>query len=174
MHSFQQFLQQFVHVLTQRLMFLWQWLRSEADSILASPHRWIVYPVAAAIAVLLIAIPLLRGSRQRRRRRSDVFEEVRSYSVLGIGPLSAESEIHRPQYPRWADVTPLAQQPTPPPIANAAPVPQQPVPPPNANVTPINPSMSMTCTHCGATLSAQQNFCPACGFAQPAERSVTA
>jgi hypothetical protein len=192
MHSVQQFLQ----MLTQRLAPVWQWLHSELDSILASPHRWIAYVVAAAVAVLLIAIPLLRGSR-RRRRRTEPFEEVRSYSVLGIGPTPAGGNdfLHRQHYPRWADAAPLPPHPVPPPISNAAsipqqpvppptsvpppisnatPVPQQPVPPPISNAAPVNPPMSVACTHCGATLPASQNFCPACGFAQPAHQSVTA
>lgn len=156
---------QFLHSVMSQLQPAIHWLRDTVLSMLASSDRWIVYTAAAWIALLLIAIPLFRFSG-RRRRRTEAFEEVRSYSVLGIGPsahvnYSEQDDAIRPArtYSRWVETTPLAARPT---------------ATPPSNVTPIRRSMGIKCTHCGAPLSGQQDFCPACGYAQPVRHSVTA
>lgn len=161
-----QSLMQFLHtVLNNPIQPAIQWLRAWFISILASPNRWIVYVLGAGIALLLIFVPLLR-MRGRPRRRSEAFDEVRSYSVLGIGPAPLEGhadvdDVIRPveSYPRWADTAPLSDRR---------------ISEPMSNVRPIRSSRNLNCTHCGGALSAQQDFCPACGYAQPAKHSVTA
>lgn len=156
---------QFLHTAIDRIQPAIQWFRTTVESLLASPDRWIVYVAAGWIALLLIGFPLFRYSG-RRRRRSEPFEEVRSYSILGIGPSdhverADMDDVNRPArtYPRWADAAPLARRP---------------VFEPASNVTPIRRSMTVNCTHCGTALSARQDFCPACGYAQPMKQSVTA
>lgn len=156
---------EFLHKLADQIQPAIQWLRDMVLSLLASPDRWIVYTAAVWICLLLIFIPLFRVSR-RRRRRSEPFEEVRSYSVLGIGPTAQQDrsgmdDVIRPvrTHPRWADAAPLTERSA----AERA-----------TNVRPIRPATTVNCTHCGAALSAPQDFCPACGYAQPVKRSVTA
>jgi hypothetical protein len=178
---------QFLHKLADQVQPAYQWLRETVLSLLASPDRWIVYTAAVWIALLLIFIPLFRISSRRRRRREE-FEEVRSYSVLGIGPgpspnrpeINEElNDVIRPvrSYPRWADtapaappVSPLVQRPA----SKQGPAVERPITELPSNVTPIRPSITVNCTHCGSALSARQDFCPACGYAQPANHSVTA
>ncbi|HEX6771406.1 MAG TPA: zinc ribbon domain-containing protein [Acidobacteriaceae bacterium] len=156
---------QFLHSVMNQLQPAIQWVHDTVLSLLASPERWIVYVAAGWIALLLIAFPLFRYSG-RRRRRSEPFEEVRSYSVLGIGPAARAQgadmdDVIRPErtYSRWADASPLIERP---------------VAQPASNVRPIRPSRTVKCTHCGGPLSSGQNFCPACGYAQPLDHRVTA
>ncbi len=108
---------QFLHTAIDRIQPAIQWFRTTVESLLASPDRWIVYVAAGWIALLLIGFPLFRYSG-RRRRRSEPFEEVRSYSILGIGPSdhverADMDDVNRPArtYPRWADAAPLARRP---------------------------------------------------------------
>ena len=152
---------QFLHTVMSQLQPVIQWVRASVESQLASPNRWIVYAVGVGIALLLIAVPLLRASGRRRRD-----EDVPSYSVLGIGPAvradhaDVDDLIHPLRSsPRWAHAAPLAERP----LFRSAP-----------NVTPIRRSTVVKCTHCGGALSAHQDFCPACGYAQPMDQSVTA
>ena len=156
---------QFLHTVMSQLQPFIQRARATLESLLASPDRWIVYVAAVWIALLLIFIPLMRISARRRRRREEL-EDVPSYSVLGIGPTSNPvhadaDDLIRPLHssPRWAEATPLAERP----LFRSAP-----------NVMPIRRSTVVKCTHCGGALSAHQDFCPACGYAQPMDQSVTA
>jgi hypothetical protein len=160
-----QFLTQMLHMAEQLLVRAMQWLQITFNSLQASPHRLTIYAVAAAVALLLISVPLFRifARRNRRNDENDV-AEARSYSVLGIGP-SLVPNAPRPasDFPRWVEVARVSK---PDPIASA--------PQPVSNVTPIHPSNSALCTHCGEALSARQDFCPACGYAQPTQQSVAA
>ena len=45
--------------------------------------------------------------------------------------------------------------------------------PGTAPITVINEASSTRCTHCGAGLSSRQDFCPACGYAQPMKQTGT-
>lgn len=156
---------QFLHTVIDQLQPVIQWLRAWFESLLASPDRWIVYAAAAAIALVLIFVPLFRVSGGHARRR-EPFEEVRSYSVLGIGPerLSGHADVDdviHPVHPRWADTIPFEINERP--FAEVA-----------SDVTPIRRSPSVTCKHCGGTFSADRYFCPSCGYGQARDRSVTA
>lgn len=158
---------QFLHSVVDGLQPLIHWLRGWFESLPSSPDRWLIYAAVGGIALLLIFIPLFRVSGRRVRRR-EPFEEVRSYSVLGIGPESLSGQgdvddvIHpvRP-YPRWADTIPfeINEQPH----AEAA-----------SGATTVRRAPSLTCKHCGGALSAGRYFCPACGVAQSTDRSITA
>ena len=163
MQSFMQFL----HTVVDGLQPVIHWLRAWFESLLSSPDRWIVYAAAAGIALLLIFVPLFRVSGGRTHRRGP-FEEVRSYSVLGIGPepLSGHADvddvIHPVRtYPRWAETVPFEVNERP--FSEAA-----------SPVTPIRRSASLTCKHCGGTLLVGRHFCPACGYGQSTDHSVTA
>ena len=156
-----QFLTQMLHMAEQLLARAMQWLQITFNSLQASPHRLTIYAVGAAVALLLISIPLFRIFGRRRDEDEDI-SEPRSYSVLGIGPtLVKDADRSVPEHPRWAEVARAPQA--------IAPAPQ-----PVSNVTRIHPSSSALCTHCGATLSAHEDFCPACGYAQPTQQSVAA
>jgi zinc-ribbon domain len=159
-----QFLTQMLHVAEQLLVRAMQWLQITFNALQASPHRLTIYVAAAAVALLLISVPLFRFFGRRRNRRNDEKDatEVRSYSVLGIGPsLVPNAARPAPEFPRWVEVARVSK---PDPVSPAS----QSV----SNVTPIHPSSSALCTHCGAALSARQDFCPACGYAQPTQQSV--
>ena len=158
-----QFFTQMLHMAEQLLSRAMQWLQITFNTLQASPHRLTIYAVGAALALLLISIPLLSIFGRRRHDEHDEKDtEVRSYSVLGIGPtLVPETDRRAPEFPRWIEVVRATK---PEPVAE----PPQPAP----NVTPIHPSSSTLCTHCSATLSAHENFCPACGYAQPTQQSV--
>jgi zinc-ribbon domain len=158
-----QFLTQMLHMAEQLLVRAMQWLQITFNALQAFPHRLTIYAAAAAVALLLISVPLFRffGRRNRRNDETDA-TEVRSYSVLGIGPsLVPNAARPAPEFPRWVEV---ARASKPDPVSPAS----QPV----SNVTPIHTSSSALCTHCGAALSARQDFCPACGYAQPTQQSV--
>lgn len=158
---------QFLHSVIDGLQPFIQWLHGWFESLPASPDRWLVYAAAAGIALLLIFVPLFRVSG-RRARRSEPFEEVRSYSVLGIGPESPSGQrdmddiIHRVRpYPRWAETVSfeINEQPH----AEAA-----------SGATSLRRAPSLTCKHCGGALSAGRYFCPTCGLGQSTDRSITA
>ncbi len=122
-----------------------QTLRSLYESFLNLPHHRVAYGVAAAAAVLLIGIPLLRlifGSR--RNREEPVAAEGGYPSMFGLGS------------------APVNVRPAPAEIA------------PASNVTAIHGSLTVPCIHCGVTMSPRQDFCPACGYAQPMKQSFTA
>jgi hypothetical protein len=158
---------QFLHTVLDQIQPVIHWLRAWFESLPSSPDRWIVYAAAAGIALLLIFVPLFRVSGERVRRR-EPFEEVRSYSVLGIGPepLSGHADVNdviHPvrTHPRWAETVPFEINEWT--FAEAT-----------SHVTPIRRSPSQRCTHCGGPLSAGQYFCPGCGYGQSTDRSVTA
>lgn len=116
------------------------------QAFLNSPHHLLVY--VAAAAVLLIALPLIRLIFRSRRRAEAASAEAAYPSMFG---LNSPADFR------------------------AAPVHSAPEPPvPPRNVTPINASLTIPCIHCGATISSRQDFCPACGYAQPMKQSFTA
>jgi hypothetical protein len=123
-----------------------QSLRYYFEVLLNSPHHLVVY--VAAAAVLLIAIPLIR-LLLRRRRVETVPNEVAYPSMLGLSSA--------------VDFEPAPVQFVPGPT---------PIPP--RNVTAINGSLTIPCIHCGVNMSSRQDFCPACGYAQPMKQSFTA
>jgi hypothetical protein len=157
-----QFLTQMLHLAGQLLARGMQWLQLTFNTLQASPHRLMFYALGAAVALLLISAPLLRIFSARHDEYDEKDTEVRSYSVLGIGPSLVPAADRRvPEFPRWIEVVQATKRE---PVAE----PPQPAP----NVTPIHPSSTALCTHCGATLSAHEDFCPACGYAQPTQQSV--
>jgi hypothetical protein len=110
---------------------------------------------AAGAAVLLICIPLARLIFRRRRRDEEDISLTTGYpSVLGLTSASvAPLESRR-----------AAWEPAPPP----------PVSPPVSNVTAINEALTTPCIHCDVTISSREDFCPACGYAQPVKQSFIA
>jgi hypothetical protein len=125
-----------------------QTLRSLYQSFLNSPHHRVAYGVAGAAAVLLIGIPLLRlifgSSSNSDEEAAPVEAGYPSMFGLASAPLSVG--------PAAIDVAPV----------------------PASNVTAINGSLTVPCIHCGVTMSPRQDFCPACGYAQPMQQSFTA
>lgn len=130
-------------------------LRSYFDSLVSSPHRiHVVVYAGAALAALLICIPLARlifGSRHEDADASSL--STASPSMLGLSSPSIPS----------IDFEPAAKEFMPPTSSPVA-----------SNVTAINESMTAPCIHCGVTMSSRQDFCPACGYAQPMRQSITA
>ncbi|HZZ39151.1 MAG TPA: zinc ribbon domain-containing protein [Acidobacteriaceae bacterium] len=162
-----QFITQMLHMAEALLARAMQWLQTAFHSLQASPYRLTIYAVGIAVALLLISIPLFRifGRRRDDEELDDEDLEPRSYSVLGIGPsLVQNADRSVPEHPRWADVAraPQSVSPAPQPVPRVT----------RIHSTPSRPPASTLCTHCGATLSAHQDFCPACGYAQPAQQSV--
>ena len=124
-----------------------QTLRSLYESFLNLPHHRVAYGVVAAAAVLLVGIPLLRlifGSSGRDEEAAPV--EAGSPSMFGLAS------------------APLSVRPAPIDVAPA----------PASNVTAIHGALTVPCIHCGVTMSPRQDFCPACGYAQPMQQSFTA
>lgn len=122
-----------------------QTVRYYFELLLNSPHHLMAYIAAAAL--LLIAIPLMRLAF--RSAPQEPVPAVVSYpSMLGLNPPSG----------------PIGAEPAPS-VAKLA---------PPAEVTLINKSLTVPCIHCGATMSSRQDFCPACGYAQPMKQSFTA
>jgi hypothetical protein len=122
-------------------------LRSLYQSFLNLPHHRLAYGVAAAAAVLLIGTPLLRsifGSRDNREEPAPVNAGYPSMFGLASAP------------------------------ANVRTAPIDVAPTPASNVTAIHGSLTVPCIHCGVTMSPRQDFCPACGYAQPMKQSFTA
>ena len=161
-----QLITQWLHMAEAVLARAMQWLQSAFHVLQASPYRLAIYAVGIAMALLLISIPLFRLFG--RRRRDDEDEEPRSYSVLGIGPSLVEDRSV-PEHPRWAEVAraPQAVSAASQPVPRVTRIPSSPI-----HVTSTPRSASPQCTHCGAALSAHEDFCPACGYAQPAHQSV--
>jgi hypothetical protein len=125
-----------------------QTLRSLYESFLNLPHHRVAYVVAAAAAVLLIGIPLLR---------------------LIFGSSSSSDEDAVPVEAGYPSMFGLASAP-----AAVRPAPLDFAPAPASNVTPIHGALTVPCIHCGVTMSPRQDFCPACGYAQPMKQSFTA
>lgn len=123
-------------------------LHTYFDKLLNSPHHLMAY--IAATAVLLVSIPLVRallGSLSHKDSVDDAPLSAASPSMLGLS-----SPV--------IDVKPASIERT-----------QIPIP---SNVTSINGSLTVECIHCGVTMSSRQDFCPACGYAQPVRQSFTA
>jgi hypothetical protein len=158
-----QLITQWLHMAETLLARVMEWLQTAFHALQASPYRLTIYAVAAAVALLLISIPFFRLFG--RRQDDGEILEPRSYSVLGIGPsLVEDADRSVPEHPRWAEVARAPQSASP----AVQPVPRV----TRIHATPSRPSTSALCTHCGATLSAHEDFCPACGYAQPAHQSV--
>jgi hypothetical protein len=121
-------------------------LRFLLDKLMNSPHHLMVY--IAAAAALLVCIPLARalfGSRSQSDTDDDSALSAASPSMLGL----SSSGLSTPRI----DFKPA-------PIAS--------------NVTAINGSLTVECIHCGVTMPSREDFCPACGYAQPAKQSFAA
>jgi hypothetical protein len=130
-------------------------LHSYFDKIMSSPHHWMVFAAAAAaVAVLLIGIPLARLTfRSRRSDEDDLSFNTPYPSMLGLTSAAVES-----RRAGWEFM--------PPPVSHT--------PPPVSNVTAINEALTVPCIHCGVTISTREDFCPACGYAQPVKQSFIA
>jgi hypothetical protein len=128
-------------------------LQSFYDSLLNSPHHLWAY--AAIAAALLVCIPLTRALFRSRRKNADAPSSNIAYpSMLGLSspptsPLTPPSTGSRPAVREFAAPT-------------------------VSKVTAINQSLTAPCIHCGVTISARQDFCPACGYAQPVKQGFKA
>ena len=121
------------------------------NALLNSPYHLLVYVAAAAL--LLVCIRLVRALFGSRNRSSDAGSpKIASSSVSGLTALSVDFE----------PAAPIERAPSP----SAIPMP--------SNVTAINEALTVPCTHCGVTMSSRQDFCPACGYAQPVKHSFAA
>jgi len=133
-------------------------LHTYFDKLMSSPHHLMAY--IAAAAVLLVCIPLARalfGSRSQGDRDDDSALNAATPSMLGLSsPGLSSARI---------DFKPAA------PIERASSSAQHPIP---SNVTAINGSLTTKCIHCGVTMPSRQDFCPACGYAQPVKQSLAA
>jgi hypothetical protein len=137
-----------------------QSLRYYFDLLLNSPHHLMVYTAAAA--VLFISIPILRLIFGSRPKESSTVE-VAYPSMLGLTSPAVDRIDFRPRI----DFSP---QPAPIPPKNVRSI----APIPSNNFTSINDSPTVSCIHCGANMSSNRDFCPACGYAQPMKQSFTA
>ncbi|HEX6496159.1 MAG TPA: hypothetical protein VF018_11790 [Acidobacteriaceae bacterium] len=134
-------------------------LRIYLDKLLNSPHHLIAY--IAGAAVLLVCIPLARalfGSHSRREEDAEVV--TASPSMLGLSSRRLSSEVIEPVVD-FHDVPVERKRPS---SATAG----------LSNVTAINASLTAPCIHCGVIMPSREDFCPACGYAQPAKQSFTA
>jgi len=128
-------------------------LHSLFDSLLNSPHHLMAY--IAVAAALLVCIPLLRALFRRRRRNAEApSSDVALPSMLGLSsaPPPASSTTS-------TDARLTARGFTSPTVSK---------------VTAINQSLTAPCIHCGVTMSSRQDFCPACGYAQPVKQGLKA
>jgi hypothetical protein len=126
------------------------WIHPYFDKLLNSPYHWMAY--AAGAAALLIFIPLLRLTfRSNRSDEADVPLTTAYPSMLGLS--SAPAESRRGAW-EFAPAPPSAS--------------------PASNVTAINEALTVPCIHCGVTISSREDFCPACGYAQPVKHSFIA
>jgi hypothetical protein len=124
-------------------------LQSFYDSLLNSPHHlWAYVAVAAA---LLVCIPLTRALFRSRGKDEDAPAPNIAYpSMLGLSsPPASPSPASRPAAREF--ITPTVSK-----------------------VTAINQSLTAPCIHCGVTMSSRQDFCPACGYAQPVKQGLKA
>jgi hypothetical protein len=128
------------------------WMHPYFDKLLASPYHWMAY--AAGAAVLLIFIPLARLTFRSRRRDERQDEEDASFTTAYPSMLGLTSAAVGPVESRRAawEFTP----------------------PPPSNVTAINEALTVPCIHCGVTISTREDFCPACGYAQPVKQTFIA
>jgi hypothetical protein len=121
-------------------------MHSFIQSLLNSPHHLMIY--VAVAAVLLVSIPLTRLIFGSRRHET----EGEASSITSVtSPLGLTSSAFGF-------------------VATSG----EPESPAHAKVTTINESLSVPCIHCGVNLSSRQDFCPACGYAQPSKQSFAA
>lgn len=120
-------------------------LRTFFTSVNNWPHHLALYIVVAALAVLLVGIPLIRAIF-RSRDDDDASVKAASPSMLGLAS----------------------------PPVDFRPAPVESTPSPASNVTAINEALTVPCIHCGVTISSREDFCPACGYAQPVKQSFIA
>jgi len=137
-------------------------LRFLFDRLMSSPHHLMAY--IAVAAVLLVCIPLARalfGSRSQSERARDRHDDsalsTAAPSMLGLSSPGLN--------------TPRIDSKPPAPIERAPLPAQNPMP---SNVTAINEALTVKCIHCGVTMPSRQDFCPACGYAQPVKQSLAA
>jgi hypothetical protein len=132
-------------------------LQSFYDSLLNSPHHLWAYAVIAA--ALLVCIPLTRALFRSGRRNADASPSDAAYpsvaypSMLGLTSPPA--------------ATPASS------LTGSRPVREfgsHTV----SKVTAINQSLTAPCIHCGVIMSSRQDFCPACGYAQPVKQGLKA
>ena len=126
-------------------------LHSLFELLLNSPHHLWAY--AVAVAALLVGIPLTRALFRRRRKSAEAPSSNAALpSMLGLSspppPISTAPSIGSRSTVREF----------------AAPT--------VSKVTAINQSLTAPCIHCGVTMSSRQDFCPACGYAQPVKQSL--
>lgn len=126
-------------------------LHSFFDLLLNSPHHLWAY--AAAVAALLVGIPLTRALFRRRGKVDEApASNAALPSMLGLSspppPTStALSTASRPAVREFTSPT-------------------------VSKVTAINQSLTAPCIHCGVIMSSRQDFCPACGYAQPVKQGL--
>lgn len=135
------------------------WMRTYFEKLVASPYHWMAYAAGAA-ALLLICVPFARLTfRSQRRDEDDSSSVTTAYpSMFGLTSLPAEPSPVQPRRAAW-EFTPPAVSSTPPPVSN---------------VTAINEALTVPCIHCGVTISSREDFCPACGYAQPVKQASIA
>jgi hypothetical protein len=113
-------------------------LHTYLDKLLNSPHHLMAY--IAGAGVLLVCIPVARAIFRSRGSNDDASSaQTASPSMLGLTS----------------------------PAIDFKPAPVAFTPPPLSNVTAINEALTVPCIHCGVTISSREDFCPACGYAQP-------
>jgi hypothetical protein len=138
-------------------------LRVLLDKLMSSPHHLMVY--IAAAAVLLVCIPLARalfGSRSQDNRDDDSGLTAPTPSMLGLSSPGLSSPVLNTPRIDFKAAAPIERGPSPA---------QNPIP---SNVTAINESLTVECIHCGVTMPSREDFCPACGYAQPVKQSLAA
>jgi hypothetical protein len=129
-------------------------LRIYFDKLLNSPHHLIAY--IAGAAVLLVCVPLVRALfGSRRRKDDDVQVSAASPSMLGLSSpaITPVRDFEDVPIPRKGPSSATAGL---------------------SNVTAINASLTVPCIHCGVIMPSREDFCPACGYAQPVKQSFIA
>lgn len=124
-------------------------LHSLFELLLNSPHHLWAY--VAAAGALLVAIPLTRALFRPRRKIAEApSSNVALPSMLGLSsPPPASTAPSTGSRPVVREFTPTVSK-----------------------VTAINQSLTAPCIHCGVTMSSRQDFCPACGYAQPVKQGL--
>ena len=130
-------------------------LHSLFDSLLSSPYRPLLYAVIAAVGVLLVSIPLIRALFRRSGEQAD------DMSLNSPSPSASPSMLGLSSLPAL-------------PVTDARPAVLEFTAPTVSKVTAINESLTVPCIHCGGTISTRQDFCPACGYAQPVKHRYKA
>ena len=128
-------------------------LHSLFDALLNSPHHlWAYVAVAGA---LLVCIPLTRALFRSSKKNVDAPAPNFAYpSMLGLSSPPASPHVS--------------------PSIGSRPAVREFTSPTVSKVTAINQSLTAPCIHCGETMSARQDFCPTCGYAQPVKQSFKA